>query len=151
MAELMEMEMTPEELVQIKFNRKMKEYEKSEEFQALADYGLRDALRANPEVLANDNGVAYKMIWDQAKMKMNAEMSKQEEKKVDEPAKIPVETKAPLEVSAPTINKQDGIAKDVNFAGMDIYDKDMMKDVKLDSTASMFIELTRPTEQNRFL
>jgi len=144
----MGIEMTPEEKTSLIFNRKLKEYEKDEAFVALADYGLRDALKANPEVLANDNATAYKMMVDNAKARMVVEQSKQEEK-VDEPIVKPVETKAPLEVSAPIINNGGLVAK-VDFAGMDIYDKDKMKDVDLDSTTAMFIEVTRPQEKNKY-
>ena len=147
--ETMGIEMTPEELTQIKFNRKLKEYEKDEAFMALADYGLRDALIAKPSVIANDNVEAYEMMVEQAKARMNAEMSKQETK-VDEPLKMPVETKAPIVPKADAVPVNNGIESDLDFTGMDIYDRDKMKNVKMDNTAAMFIEITRPQQELKY-
>ncbi len=157
MSELMQMDLTPQEAEQMKkfkvkneFDQKLAEYEKSEEFQTLAGYGLKDALMANPEVLVEGNEIAYKMMWEQAKGKMNAEMSKQEQM-IDESKKSLVETKAPLDVAAPIISSQEKQKVSIDFGSMDIYDEEKMKDVELDLTTRMLIEATRPSQsQNNY-
>jgi len=146
--ETMGIEMTPEELTQVKFSRKMKEYEKDEAFQALADYGLRDALLAKPSVIANDNVEAYEMMVEQAKVKMNAEMSKQSES-VDEPKQESVETKAPItpkaaETSRPILNGK------VNVNSMDIFDVEKMKDMNVTEEVQIFLNINRPEQVKNY-
>lgn len=143
----MDIEMTAEEMTQLKFSRKMKEYEKSETFLALADYGLRDAIMAKPSVIADDNVDAYEMMVETAKGKMRADMSKQ--KAVDEPQEI-VEAKPPIVPKAVETSVDSGIESSIDYSSMDIYDKEKMKNVKMDNATAMFIEITRPQQKRKY-
>jgi len=142
----MGIEMTEDEKTKLIYSRKIKDYEADEAFIALADYGLRDALNANPEVIVNDNAVAYKMMVDNAKQRMEVETAKKEPV-VDESQKL-------VEPNAPLIPKQQPSTVDdgskVDITGMDIYDAEKMKKVDVDPATAMFIAITSATVKNDY-
>ena len=143
---VMKIDITEEEKENLIFSRKMKEYEKDEVFQELADYGLRDALTAKPGVIANNNGDAYALMVEAAKIRRAAETAKPVQR-VDEPIKA-VEPNAPLTPKQQPLTTGSGVESNVNILSMDIYNKEKMRDVKLDLTTSTLIEITRPRESD---
>ena len=143
----MGIDITPEEMTQLKFNRKMKEYEKDEAFVALADFGLRDAIMAKPSVIANDNAEAYEMMVETAKAKMRAETSKQT--KVDEPVRETAETKAPIAPRAVNTSEEKMIGK-IDINSMDIFDSEKMKSMNVSDEVQTFFNINRPDQANSY-
>jgi len=148
MSEVMDLELTKEEMSEVNFRRKFKLLEEKEGYKALADYGLRDAILAKPSVISDDNEVAYEMMFNEAREKMRAEMLKQSEKKVDEPVKEIVKAKAPLNPSNVDLSETD--TPKVNINSMDIFDNKKMKPLNVTEEVQIFLNINRPEQENNY-